>query len=111
MSASARRQKTSNSMTVSRAEADPVRRTAWAKINLTLHVTGRRDDGYHELDSLIVFAGLGDGLEIAPGPQISLDIAGPFILEKPWKYYPEGATGFGVKTMVALAERFDEVFS
>ena len=40
-----------------------------------------------------------------------LDIAGPFILEKPWKYYPEGATGFGVKTMVALAERFDEVFS
>jgi 4-diphosphocytidyl-2-C-methyl-D-erythritol kinase len=65
-------------MTVARAEANPVRRTAWAKINLTLHVTGRRDDGYHELDSLIVFAGLGDGLEIAPGPQISLDIAGPF---------------------------------
>lgn len=33
-----------------------------------------------------------------------LDIAGPFILEKKWKYYPEGATGFGVKTFVELAE-------
>ena len=33
-----------------------------------------------------------------------LDIAGPFILEKKWKYYAEGATGFGVKTFVALAE-------
>ena len=40
-----------------------------------------------------------------------LDIAGPFILEKSWKYYPAGATGFGVKTMVALAELFDEMFS
>ena len=65
-------------MVVPRAEAVSVRRTAWAKINLTLHITGRRDDGYHELDSLIVFAGIGDGLEIAPGPQISLDITGPF---------------------------------
>ncbi|HSF19034.1 MAG TPA: leucyl aminopeptidase [Vicinamibacteria bacterium] len=39
-----------------------------------------------------------------------LDIAGPFIMEKPWKYYPEGATGFGVKTFVDLAERFEEYF-
>ena len=30
-----------------------------AKINLTLHVTGRRDDGYHLLDSLVVFADTG----------------------------------------------------
>jgi 4-diphosphocytidyl-2-C-methyl-D-erythritol kinase len=65
-------------MTVPRAEADTVRRTAWAKINLTLHITGRRDDGYHELDSLIVFAGIGDGLEITPGPEVVLEIAGPF---------------------------------
>ena len=69
-------------MAAPRADLDPVRRTAWAKINLTLHVTGRRGDGYHELDSLIVFAGIGDGLEIAPGPQsgpkIVLEIDGPF---------------------------------
>ncbi len=33
-----------------------------------------------------------------------LDIAGPFILEKRWKYYPEGATGFAVRTFVELAD-------
>ncbi|MGH9319887.1 MAG: leucyl aminopeptidase [Vicinamibacteria bacterium] len=36
-----------------------------------------------------------------------LDIAGPFILEKPWKYFPEGATGFALQTFVDLAETFD----
>lgn len=55
-----------------------MRRTAWAKINLTLQVTGRRADGYHELDSLIVFAGIGDALEIAPAPEITLELEGPF---------------------------------
>jgi leucyl aminopeptidase len=39
-----------------------------------------------------------------------LDIAGPFILEKPWKYFPEGATGFAVQTFVDLAERFEGLF-
>jgi leucyl aminopeptidase len=37
-----------------------------------------------------------------------LDIAGPFMVEKKWKYYTEGATGFGLKTFVDLAERFEE---
>lgn len=35
-----------------------------------------------------------------------LDIAGPFIVEKPWKYYPKGATGFGVRTLFETASRF-----
>jgi len=35
-----------------------------------------------------------------------LDIAGPFLFDKPWKYYREGATGFGVKTFVDLCEHF-----
>lgn len=39
-----------------------------------------------------------------------LDIAGPFLMEKPWKYYEAGAVGFGLKTMVDLAERFNESF-
>ncbi len=39
-----------------------------------------------------------------------LDIAGPFIFDKPWKYYAAGATGFGVKTFVDLCERFGEYF-
>ena len=37
-----------------------------------------------------------------------LDIAGPFIVEKTWKYYTEGGTAFGLKTMVDLAEHFKE---
>ena len=37
-----------------------------------------------------------------------LDIAGPFLVEKAWKYYKEGATGFGLKTMVDLCEHFDQ---
>lgn len=48
-----------------------------AKINLTLHVTGRREDGYHLLDSLVVFAETGDVVHLAPGP-LSLTITGPF---------------------------------
>jgi 4-diphosphocytidyl-2-C-methyl-D-erythritol kinase len=48
-----------------------------AKINLTLHVLGRRTDGYHELESLVAFSGAGDTLSFSPGRALSLDIAGP----------------------------------
>lgn len=41
-------------------------------------------------------------------PWAHLDIAGPFIREKDWKYYEAGAIGFGAKTLVDLAERFQE---
>lgn len=49
-----------------------------AKINLTLHVTGQRADGYHLLDSLVVFADIGDRLWCAPGPDMRLTVTGPF---------------------------------
>ena len=39
-----------------------------------------------------------------------LDIAGPYIRDKDWKYYEAGAIGFGLKTLVDLVERFDEYF-
>ncbi len=55
-----------------------LRLDAWAKVNLTLHVLGRRADGYHELDSLVVFAGIGDRLDIAPAKTLRLSIGGPF---------------------------------
>lgn len=55
----------------------PVSDFAPAKVNLCLHVTGRRADGYHLLDSLVVFAGVGDRVTVAEGPGLSLDIAGP----------------------------------
>jgi 4-diphosphocytidyl-2-C-methyl-D-erythritol kinase len=47
-----------------------------AKVNLTLHVLGRRDDGWHELDSIVAFAGVGDTLSFAPGPSLTLSIDG-----------------------------------
>lgn len=51
---------------------------AAAKINLALHVTGRRADGYHELDSLVVFAEIGDSLALVDGAPTALAIDGPF---------------------------------
>lgn len=49
-----------------------------AKVNLFLHVTGRRADGYHLLDSLAVFADAADELRAAPADTLSLTIEGPF---------------------------------
>jgi len=51
-----------------------------AKVNLYLHVLGRRDDGYHRLDSLVAFADIGDGVRVAPTPgePASLVRTGPF---------------------------------
>jgi 4-diphosphocytidyl-2-C-methyl-D-erythritol kinase len=57
--------------TRARAERAP------AKINLTLRVVGRRADGYHDLDSLVVFAGVGDTLTFAPGRALALTVDGP----------------------------------
>ena len=57
---------------------DRLTEPAPAKVNLYLHVTGRRDDGYHLLDSLVVFAGIGDTLSAAPAETLSLHVAGPF---------------------------------
>ena len=48
-----------------------------AKINLSLHVLGRRQDGYHELESLVAFAGSGDMLTLVPGPDLTLTVRGP----------------------------------
>jgi 4-diphosphocytidyl-2-C-methyl-D-erythritol kinase len=42
-----------------------------------LHVTGRRADGYHELDSLVAFADIGDRLDARPAADLSLTVAGP----------------------------------
>lgn len=49
-----------------------------AKINLFLHVLGRREDGYHHLESLVSFADVGDELSLEPGAVPSLDVSGPF---------------------------------
>jgi 4-diphosphocytidyl-2-C-methyl-D-erythritol kinase len=48
-----------------------------AKVNLTLRILGRRADGYHKLESLVVFAGCGDRLTLRPGPGLELAVSGP----------------------------------
>lgn len=49
-----------------------------AKVNLALHVVQRRADGYHDLESLVVFADIADDIEMQPAPVDSLVIEGPF---------------------------------
>jgi 4-diphosphocytidyl-2-C-methyl-D-erythritol kinase len=48
-----------------------------AKVNLTLRVIGRRADGYHDIESLVVFAREGDSLALAPGGDLALTVRGP----------------------------------
>jgi len=52
--------------------------TAPAKINLTLHICGQRPDTYHLLDSLVVFAGVGDRVSVTPADDLQLTLTGPF---------------------------------
>jgi 4-diphosphocytidyl-2-C-methyl-D-erythritol kinase len=47
-----------------------------AKVNLTLRVLGRRADGYHDIESLVVFANLGDRLTLTPGNDLTLRVVG-----------------------------------
>jgi len=54
-----------------------VRAFAPAKINLTLHVTGQRADGFHLLDSLVVFADIGDRIVATKAAETVLDVTGP----------------------------------
>ena len=71
---------TADLLTASIAAAAGKVESARAKINLALHVTGRRPDGYHDLDSLVVFAELADVLAASPHaePAVELGIDGPF---------------------------------
>lgn len=73
-----------------------------AKVNLTLHIRARRDDGFHDLESLVVFAGVHDVLSLHPGPTLSIHVSGP----------TAEATGPGdqnsvIKAARALAARVD----
>lgn len=55
----------------------PLAERARAKVNLTLHVLGRRPDGYHVLDSLVAFAAVADGLTLDPGLPLAIEVVGP----------------------------------
>ncbi|HTH16140.1 MAG TPA: 4-(cytidine 5'-diphospho)-2-C-methyl-D-erythritol kinase [Magnetospirillum sp.] len=70
-----------------------------AKVNLYLHVTGKRADGYHLLDSLVVFAGVGDTLVLEPAETLSLDVIGPTA-----QALPEGEENIVLRAAQALAQ-------
>jgi 4-diphosphocytidyl-2-C-methyl-D-erythritol kinase len=57
---------------------EPMIETAYAKINLALHVRRRRDDGYHELETLFAFVDAGDRLSVSYAPQDQLRTLGEF---------------------------------
>ena len=52
--------------------------TAFAKINLALHVRRRREDGYHDIETLFAFAQHGDQLQASLSDRLELTIVGPF---------------------------------
>lgn len=60
------------------SRTDVVEAFAPAKINLFLHVGEKREDGFHALESLVVFADLGDSLVFAPSRTLTLSVDGPF---------------------------------
>lgn len=60
-----------------------IKSNAPAKVNLTLHVTGQRGDGYHLLDSLVVFAGVADKLIATTAPDLRIAVSGPFSMGVP----------------------------
>lgn len=54
-----------------------------AKVNLALHVLGRRADGYHDLDSVVAFADVGDRLTFTPADDFTITQSGPFAAALP----------------------------
>lgn len=61
------------------ARSGPLVARAPAKVNLTLAVLGRRADGYHELDSLVAFAGCHDTVTLDPARPVGLTVSGPIV--------------------------------
>ncbi|MGE5503663.1 MAG: 4-(cytidine 5'-diphospho)-2-C-methyl-D-erythritol kinase [Actinomycetota bacterium] len=71
-----------------------------AKVNLFLHVVGKREDGYHLLDSLVCFAGVGDTLEMSDACGLSLTVDGPTA-----GLLPPGEDNIVLRVARRLAER------
>ena len=77
--------------------------TAPAKINLALHVTGRRSNGYHDLDSLVVFAAFGDTISVRRAAADAFTTSGPF-----GTGIPDDATNLVVRARDALRAAFPD---
>jgi 4-diphosphocytidyl-2-C-methyl-D-erythritol kinase len=73
-----------------------------AKVNLTLRVLGRRADGYHEIESLVAFAAVGDAVTFTPGGALALAVSGPTAAAA-----GDVADNLVLKAARALAERVE----
>jgi 4-diphosphocytidyl-2-C-methyl-D-erythritol kinase len=92
-----------------RPDADePLAELARAKVNLTLEIKGRRADGYHELESLVLFADFGDELRFRPQEPFSLTIDGPFGkgLETGGNLVERAALGFAAQYLARASGAF-----
>ncbi len=69
--------------TAATADVKAIIEIARAKINLALHVLGRRTDGYHELDSIVAFADVGDRLTFELSEAFAISATGPFAQQLP----------------------------
>lgn len=52
-----------------------------AKLNLFLHILGKRQDGYHDIESLMIFLAFGDWVTLTPASQTTLSVSGPFAVD------------------------------
>ena len=82
----------------------PLVENAPAKVNLTLRVHGRRNDGYHDIESLVAFADFGDRLSFSRGDKLTLTVRGPSAAEA-----GGGDDNLVLKAARALAARCPDV--
>ena len=82
----------------------PLVENAPAKVNLTLRVLSRRDDGFHEIESLVAFADFGDRLSFSHGGDLTLTVRGPNALAA-----GEGDDNLVLKAARALAARRSDI--
>lgn len=81
----------------------PIRALAYAKLNLALHVTGQRTDGYHLLDSLVVFADYGDEITVNFAPEDHFTLSGAY-----GEHLPTGGNNLVLKARDLLRSHFPE---
>ncbi|MBO9425072.1 4-(cytidine 5'-diphospho)-2-C-methyl-D-erythritol kinase [Labrenzia sp. R4_1] len=74
---------------------------ARAKVNLALHITGQRNDGYHLLESLVAFPQIGDRVALEPSEKLELVIDGPFARE----LGPAGDNNLVLRAVRGFAEK------
>jgi 4-diphosphocytidyl-2-C-methyl-D-erythritol kinase len=73
--------------------------TAYAKLNLALHVRGRRADGYHDNETVFAFCEDGDALSAENADELSLEVSGPFATD-----VPAGSDNLVLKAARALSQ-------